>query len=274
MCQNSNAYMQRQILPCSPYIVCSGPMVKKKLWYLTQRTLITICKQHMLLRGTRDSALEMQTSTNWRPMFVQWGNVCIHNTTSHCNWCDHNSGCYETSKKLIAESSEKSKEAHDLLAACGMQLPVTQDVISDLEQFVMRYVYGDTKSKSLPDTRAAKWRAQKKKNTIRLVPDWDNLHQHLARANYLAYLLKHYKLQNHPSPISHGWHLVNVLCLLSVQHSLHFPSPCRYLRKRWTLVVKAVKVRTLILTDVVYSVDHAVIANHVTRVKKRYIRMV
>jgi len=61
---------------------------------------------------------------------------------------------------------EKSKEAHDLLAACGMQLPATQDVISDLEQFVMRYVYGDTKSKTLADTRAVKWRAQKKKNTI------------------------------------------------------------------------------------------------------------
>jgi len=46
-----------------------------------------------------------------------------------------------------AECLEKLKESHDLLAACGMQLPVTQDVISDLEQFVMRYVYGDTKSK-------------------------------------------------------------------------------------------------------------------------------
>jgi len=51
---------------------------------------------------------------------------------------------------------EKSKEAHDLLAACGTQLPVTQDTISDLEQFVMRYVYGDTKSKTLADARAAK----------------------------------------------------------------------------------------------------------------------
>jgi len=43
---------------------------------------------------------------------------------------------------------EKSKEAHDLLAECGMQLPATQDIISDLEQFVMRYVYGDIKSKT------------------------------------------------------------------------------------------------------------------------------
>jgi len=53
-----------------------------------------------------------------------------------------------------------------MLAACGRQFPVTQDVISGLEQFVMRYVYGDTKGKTLADVRAAKWRAQKKKNTI------------------------------------------------------------------------------------------------------------
>jgi len=88
---------------------------------------------------------------------------------------------------------------------------VTQDVISHLEQFVIRYVYGDTKSKNLADARAAKWRAQKKKSTIG--PDSDSLHQHLARANDIAYLLKHYQLQNHPSPIGHGWHLVNGICL-------------------------------------------------------------
>ena len=127
--------------------------------------------------------------------------------------CDHNSGLYGASKKLTAERLEKSKEAQDLLAACGTQLPVTQDVISHLEQFVIRRVYGDTKNKNLADARAAKWRAQKKKSTVRLVPDSGSLHQHLARANYLAYLLKHYQLQNHPSPIGHGWHLVNGLCL-------------------------------------------------------------
>ena len=55
--------------------------------------------------------------------------------------CDHNSGFYRASKKLTAERLEKSIEAQDLLAACGTQLPVTQDVISHLEQFVIRYVY-------------------------------------------------------------------------------------------------------------------------------------
>lgn len=127
--------------------------------------------------------------------------------------CDHNSGFYGASKKLIADRLEKSDEARKLLSACGTQLPVTQEIISDLEKFVIRFVYGDTKSKTLGDARAAKWRAQKKKSTIRLLPDSDSLRHHLYRANYLAYLLKHYQLKSHPSPIGHGWHLVNGLCL-------------------------------------------------------------
>jgi len=51
---------------------------------------------------------------------------------------------------------------------------------------------------TLADVRATKWRA--KKNTISLVPDSDSLHQHLARTNSLAYLLKHCKLKKSPLP--------------------------------------------------------------------------
>jgi hypothetical protein len=90
---------------------------------------------------------------------------------------------------------------------------VTQEVINDLEQFVIRYVYCNTTNKRLAEVRAAKWTALKKKKIIRLVPDPDSLRSHLERANYLAYLQKHYQLQRHPSPIGHGWHLVNGLCL-------------------------------------------------------------
>ena len=119
--------------------------------------------------------------------------------------CDHNSGFFGASKLLIAGRLEKSNEANKLLATCGAQLPTPQNVISDLEQFVIRYVYGNTKSKTSGEARAAKWRAQKKKSTMRLMLDLDSLYQHLLRANYLAYLLKHYQLQSHPSPIGHGW---------------------------------------------------------------------
>ena len=86
-------------------------------------------------------------------------------------------------------------------------------------------VYGDTKSKTVGDARAAKWRRRscEKKSTIRLLPVSDSLRQHLDRANYLAYLLKHYQLKSHLSPIGHGWHLVNGLCL--PVHSTQPPLP-------------------------------------------------
>ena len=77
--------------------------------------------------------------------------------------CDHNSGFYGASKKAIADRLEKCKEAQDLLVACGGELPVTEEVISDLEQFVIRFIYRDPKTKTPKDARATKWRAQKKK---------------------------------------------------------------------------------------------------------------
>jgi len=140
--------------------------------------------------------------------------------------CEHNSGLYGASKKVIADRLEKSKEAQHLLllAACDSQLPVTQEVLSDLEQFVICYVYGDTKSRTLRDARAVKWRAQKKKSTIQLVPDSDSLRPHLDRTNYLAYLLKHDHLQSHPSSIGHRWQLVDGLCVLICSTQPHFPS--------------------------------------------------
>ena len=127
--------------------------------------------------------------------------------------CDHNSGFYGVGKKAVIDRLQNYKEAHNLLAKCGTQLPVTKEIINDLEQFVIRYIYCDTRNKTLAEARAAKWAALKKKKIIRLVPDQDSLYPHLERTNYLTYLQKHYNLQSHPSPIGHGWQLVNGLCL-------------------------------------------------------------
>lgn len=127
--------------------------------------------------------------------------------------CDHNSGFYGVSKKLVADRVNDSKEARDLLASCGMELPVTEYVLNDLELFVIRYIYNDPKSTTLCDARSAKWRSMKKKNTIRLAPDTDSLRPHLERANYLAYLQRHFDLLSHPSPIGNGWQLKDGVCL-------------------------------------------------------------
>ena len=43
--------------------------------------------------------------------------------------------------------------------------------IKVLKETFVSFIYGDTKSKTLGDVRAAKWRAQKKKRTIRLPLD-------------------------------------------------------------------------------------------------------
>jgi len=77
------------------------------------------------------------------------GILCLkrkHNLTG----CEHNCGFYGASTKVNADCLKKSKEAQHLLllAACGTQFPVTQEVICDLEQFVICYVYGDTKSRT------------------------------------------------------------------------------------------------------------------------------
>ena len=61
-------------------------------------------------------------------------------------------------------------------------------------------------------SRATKWKKQKKKSLMRLLPDDDSLEQHIKRANFLAYIQRHPDLRRHPSPIGHGWELVNGCC--------------------------------------------------------------
>ena len=132
-------------------------------------------------------------------------------STNDMKWYDglDNSGFYWASKKLIAGRLMKSKEARKLLSECGLQITAPQKVIQDLQLFVNSFIYGDT----IGEARAAKWRTQKKKRTIRLLPNSDSLQQHLIRANYLAFLLRHFHLKRHSSPIGQGWHVVDGLCL-------------------------------------------------------------
>ena len=58
---------------------------------------------------------------------------------------------YGKGKKLIADRVQNSADARNLLAECGRQLPATQEVLSDLERFVIRYIqYIVTKKVGLP----------------------------------------------------------------------------------------------------------------------------
>ena len=94
------------------------------------------------------------------------------------------------------------------MSKCGEGLPLS-NVLNDLKSFVICYIYGDTQSSSLNLVRATKWKRQKKKSLMCLLPDDDSLEKHIKRANFLAYIQRYPDLRRHSSPIGHGWELVN-----------------------------------------------------------------
>ena len=111
----------------------------------------------------------------------------------------------------LYEKLSKSTAARSLISKCGEVLPLSDDVLNNLKSFVIRYIYGDKQSSSLNLARATKWKRQKKKYLMRLLPDDDSLEQHIKRANFLAYIQRHPDLKR-PSPIGRGWELVNDCC--------------------------------------------------------------
>ena len=137
--------------------------------------------------------------------------VCL--VQFHCfTGCDGNSGFYGKGKKSLYQLVEKSPVAKRLLMHCGDSLNMAEDVIEDLFQFTRHIIYGDNKSTTMAESHAAKWKQMKNKTFLRLPPDADSLRQHCLRANYLSYLMRHPSLKNHPSPIGHGWQLVDGHC--------------------------------------------------------------
>ena len=76
--------------------------------------------------------------------------------------CDHNSGFYGIDKKAVIDQVQQFPESHNFLKQkCGSVLPITNESIADLQTFVIRYIYNDTKRTELPDVRAAKWKELK-----------------------------------------------------------------------------------------------------------------
>ena len=106
----------------------------------------------------------------------------------------------------------RSAKAREQLSRCETVLDIDEEAIEELFQFTRLVLYGDKTSRTMATARAAKWKAMKKKSFICLPPDVDSLHQHCLRANYLAYLVHHPSLKDHPSPLGHGWELANDHC--------------------------------------------------------------
>ena len=133
-------------------------------------------------------------------------------------------------KLSLFERMLKSAEARSLLLKCGESYQLNDIALNDLKIDVMRYVYGHVHSFSFDMLRAEKWRCQKKKSLMRLLPDDDCLKQNITRANFLAYIQRHPELRDHSSHVGYGWTLVNGCCrpVCHIQqallHGLHTPS--------------------------------------------------
>ena len=127
--------------------------------------------------------------------------------------CDHTSGFYGIGKIKVTKKVRKSPEARDLLSACGKNILLTEDDIQKLVHFVIKYIYSDSKSKTIAEARASRWKLQKNKSLTRMIPDTDSLIHHIKRANYISYIQRNFSLKDHPSPLDNGWHMEDGICL-------------------------------------------------------------
>ena len=82
--------------------------------------------------------------------------------------CDANSGFYGKGKKSVYDQVAKSPVARRLLSQCGDSLDPQEEVLEELFQFTRLFIYGDNKSSTMAEARAAKWKTLKIKSFIRL----------------------------------------------------------------------------------------------------------
>ena len=66
--------------------------------------------------------------------------------------------------------------------------------------------------KEPPLSDSVRKKSMKKKSTLRLCPDDDTLDHYCEPVNYLSHIQLHSEVYNHPSPIGHGWMLVDGPC--------------------------------------------------------------
>ena len=123
------------------------------------------------------------------------------------------SGFYGHKKKSIFQSVVKSEEACELLTCLGKMIPVTEATLERMAPFTIKYVYRDKDSRTFAEAGALKWNKMKKKPTQRIPPDRESHNLKVKRANYQVYILHRYdKPEAPPTPLEHGWELVEGKC--------------------------------------------------------------
>jgi len=206
-------------------------------------------------------------------MSVQWGNDCIHDTTSRSNWVWQQLGLLWNKQKTDCRTLGEIERG--TWPASSMQYAASSDTrhhqwFAAVCNAICLWWY---QKQDFGRCEGCKMESSEKEKHNQNCAWLDSLHQHLAHANYLAYLLKHYKLQNHPSLISHKWHLVNGLCLPVRSTQPPLPQSMQLPQAEMNSSGESSESED---TDsaAVYTVDHVVIVNRVMRVNKRCIRIV
>ena len=69
----------------------------------------------------------------------------------------------------------------------GMNTLVAEELLHQLEKFVVRIVYNDRVSQDLASARARKWRQSEKDDSARLPPDYDSFVHHCLGAHLQLY---------------------------------------------------------------------------------------
>ena len=111
---------------------------------------------------------------------------------------DHTSGFYGHGKKKVLEKVITDPEARELLGRVGGRLELEDEVRADMKAFVLSNVYVESADVTCGQARASKGHKRKTKC--------------VERTNYITYYQLHYNLLEHPSPIGHGWDLLNRKC--------------------------------------------------------------
>lgn len=139
---------------------------------------------------------------------------------------DHTSAFYGYGKKRMLQKAMDNPDAKELLHNVGHSLELPNVVKDNMKAFVISMMYGQDEDMTCGQARAAKWHSLKNKVTMRLPPDDDSLNHHVERVNFITYCQVHFDLVEHPSPIGHGWQVLNGKCR-PVRHSLP-PLPIQF----------------------------------------------
>ena len=107
----------------------------------------------------------------------------------------------------------KSEEACELLTCLGKVIPVVEATLERMALFTIKYVYGNKDSTTFAEARALKWNKMKKSRHKEFLQTVSHTILKVKRANYQVYILHRYdKPEAPPTPLEHGWELVEGKC--------------------------------------------------------------